>query len=93
MPNNWKDWHALSRSLRQTTILQLCTYPPVQFTNMTKGFKGTLDYILYTTEALQPTACLELPEEADLGKGSGLPNEHWSSDHIALMAEFQYLLG
>jgi hypothetical protein len=24
------------------------------------------------------------------GKHSGLPNEHWSSDHIALMAEFVY---
>jgi CCR4-NOT transcription complex subunit 6 len=64
----------------------------VQFTNVSKDFKGTLDYILYTTDSLVPVALLDLPDESlvQKHKQSGLPNEHWSSDHIALMAEFQY---
>lgn len=52
----------------------------------------TLDYILYTTDSLAPVATLELPEESEvkLKPGFSMPNERWSSDHIALMAEFQY---
>jgi CCR4-NOT transcription complex subunit 6 len=58
-------------------------------------FKGTLDYILYTRDSLAPRALLELPSEADLGgrPGEGLPNANWSSDHIALMAEFSLVGG
>lgn len=63
-----------------------------QWTNVSKDFKGTLDYIFYTHESLVPVALLELPEDSTVQKtkNSGLPNEHWSSDHIALMAEFAY---
>ena len=64
----------------------------LQFTNIGKDFLGTLDYILYTDNSLVPTAMLELPEETEVKPRatSGLPNETWSSDHIALMAEFAY---
>ena len=64
----------------------------VQWTNVSKDFKGTLDYIFYTHESLVPVALLDLPEDSTVQKtkNSGLPNEHWSSDHIALMAEFAY---
>lgn len=63
-----------------------------QFTNVSKDFKGTLDYIFFTSDSLVPVALLDLPEDnlVQKNKGSGLPNEHWSSDHIALMSEFQY---
>lgn len=44
--------------------------------------------MLYTTDSLQPVALLELPDEGELRKSTGLPNEAWSSDHVALMAEF-----
>ncbi|KAG2423839.1 hypothetical protein HXX76_014999 [Chlamydomonas incerta] len=66
------------------------------FTNLTKDFKGTLDYIFYTTTSLQPTAILELPTEADVATrpddltNLSLPNQQYSSDHLAIMAEFQY---
>ena len=64
----------------------------LQFTNIGKDFLGTLDYILYTDNSLVPTAMLELPEESEVKPraNSGLPNETWSSDHIALLAEFAY---
>ena len=38
----------------------------VQFTNLSKDFKGTLDYILYTSDSLVPCAVLDLPEEGDM---------------------------
>lgn len=63
-----------------------------RFTNMTTGFRGTLDYVLYTSNSLAPTALLELPDETEVRPrpGTGLPNEIWSSDHIALLAEFAF---
>ena len=41
-----------------------------RFTNLTRTFKGTLDYILYTSNSLAPTAVLELPEELEVGPRS-----------------------
>lgn len=37
-----------------------------QFTNVGKDFKGTLDYILYTTDSLAPVAMLELPDDSEV---------------------------
>jgi len=64
-----------------------------KFSNVGRDFKGTLDYILYTTDTLVPVGLLELPDDADLEEhapGGRLPCANFSSDHIALMAEFQY---
>jgi hypothetical protein len=49
--------------------------------------------VLFVASFLQPTAVLELPTEADvLGPTDvQLPNAQYSSDHIALLCEFQYL--
>jgi mRNA deadenylase 3'-5' endonuclease subunit Ccr4 len=41
-------------------------------------------------DSLQPEALLELLNEEDLRKDTGLPSPEWSSDHIALLAEFRY---
>jgi CCR4-NOT transcription complex subunit 6 len=62
------------------------------FTNLTRDFKGTLDYVLYTRDSLAPTALLELPTEAELTSRpeEALPNANWSSDHVALMVELAY---
>lgn len=62
-------------------------------TNITTDFKAALDYICCSTPDLQTTALLELPDIQGVLKGdmsSGLPNTTWPSDHIALMAEFQF---
>mmetsp|Transcript_13036 Transcript_13036/g.39493 ORF Transcript_13036/g.39493 Transcript_13036/m.39493 type:complete len:591 (+) Transcript_13036:158-1930(+) len=63
-----------------------------KFTNVTRDFKGTLDYILYTSDSLAPAALLELPDEGEVKPraSTGLPNDTWSSDHIALMAQFVF---
>jgi len=61
------------------------------FTNHGADFTGTLDYLFYTANSLVPTKLLELPDKADVTiNGSGMPNSAWSSDHLALMAEFQF---
>eukprot|EP00798_Chlamydomonas_sp_ICE-L_P010482 gene10482-8446_t len=65
------------------------------FTNVTKDFKGTLDYILYTSNSLQPTAVIELPIESEIlsRPDEQLPNAQFSSDHLALLSEFSYVRG
>jgi CCR4-NOT transcription complex subunit 6 len=66
-----------------------------RYTNVTHDFKETLDYIVCSSPELQPTALLQLPalEELIGGDTGGLPNARWPSDHIALMAEFQFDYG
>lgn len=63
------------------------------FTILSKDFKGTLDYILYTSNSLRPTAVLELPLETDVlsRPDETMPNAQFSSDHLALMSEFTYI--
>eukprot|EP00884_Botryococcus_braunii_P017342 jgi/Botrbrau1/4291/Bobra.0390s0031.1 len=63
-----------------------------KMTNAGRDFKGTLDYILYSRKNIVPLATLELPEEHEVLVGKpGLPNDMWSSDHIALMGRFTLL--
>ena len=65
-----------------------------KFTNLTRDFKGTLDYIMYSRDYLTPTGALELPDESEVRsrKTTGLPNESWSSDHVALVTEMSYVI-
>ncbi|CAA7395335.1 unnamed protein product [Spirodela intermedia] len=59
------------------------------FTNCTRDFIGTLDYIFYTADSLTVESLLELLDEEALRKDTALPSPEWSSDHIALLAEFR----
>ncbi|KAK9664629.1 hypothetical protein RND81_14G057200 [Saponaria officinalis] len=60
------------------------------FTNCTRDFIGTHDYIFYTgTDSLTVESLLELLDEESLRKDTALPSPEWSSDHIALLAEFR----
>ncbi|MEW5305480.1 MAG: hypothetical protein WDW36_008014 [Sanguina aurantia] len=82
-----------TRLAKQRTRLDPRHHEPL-ITNVTKDFKGTLDYILYTNTSLRPTAVLELPllDGEVLSKTEDqLPNAQFSSDHLALLAEFQYV--
>ena len=79
---------------RQRARLDPAHHEPL-FTNLSRDYRGTLDYILYTRDSLAPRALLELPSDAEVGArpGEGLPNANWSSDHVSLMAEFQVVSG
>ncbi|KAM0990277.1 hypothetical protein FF1_008796 [Malus domestica] len=59
------------------------------FTNCTRDFIGTLDYIFYTADSLTVESLLELLDEESLRKDTALPSPEWSTDHIALLAEFR----
>ncbi|RAL48702.1 hypothetical protein DM860_001022 [Cuscuta australis] len=59
------------------------------FTNYTTDFIGTHDYIFYSADSLTIESLLELLDENSLRKDTALPSPEWSSDHIALLAEFR----
>lgn len=63
-----------------------------QFTNYTRDFVGTLDYI-FSTPRLHPVSMFEIPNEETLRKhnDSPLPNLQYPSDHIALCADYQFM--
>jgi CCR4-NOT transcription complex subunit 6 len=42
-----------------------------------------------TADSLSVESLLELLDEDSLRKDTGLPSPEWSSDHIALLAEFR----
>ncbi|KAH1090430.1 hypothetical protein J1N35_017687 [Gossypium stocksii] len=73
----------------QRRKMDVTTNEPL-FTNCTRDFIGTLDYIFYTADSLTVEALLELLDEDSLRKDTALPSPEWSSDHIALLAEFRF---
>lgn len=72
-----------TKELRKTNPI---TKEPL-FTNYTRDFYGTLDYIFYTEDSLRVEGLLELLDQTTIE--IGLPSPVWSSDHIALMANFR----
>lgn len=77
---------------RVRSRLDAATGEPL-FTNYTRDFVGTLDYIFFTGNSLAPAALLELPSERDIlaEKGQALPSGPLSSDHLLLMASFRWV--
>ncbi|KAK8628809.1 hypothetical protein V6N13_009392 [Hibiscus sabdariffa] len=73
----------------QRRKMDITTNEPL-FTNCTRDFIGTLDYIFYTADSLTVESLLELLDEDSLRKDTALPSPEWSSDHIALLAEFRF---
>jgi CCR4-NOT transcription complex subunit 6 len=60
----------------------------LSFTNYTPGFTGVIDYIWYSTTALQVAGLLGEVDEDYLKRVPGFPNYHFPSDHLALYAQF-----
>nr|POE78763.1 glucose-repressible alcohol dehydrogenase transcriptional effector [Quercus suber] len=58
------------------------------FTNYTPGFIQVIDYIWYSTNALQVTGLLGEVDRNYMKRVAGFPNHHFPSDHLALWAEF-----
>lgn len=75
-------------SEKQKRRIDTSTNEPL-FTNYTRDFLGTLDYIFYTADSLMVESLLELLDEESLRKDTALPSPEWSSDHLALLAEFR----
>ena len=64
------------------------TTAELSFTNYTPSFIGVIDYIWYSSNALQVRNLLGSVDEDYLRKVPGFPNHHFPSDHLALKAEF-----
>ncbi|KAI9668695.1 MAG: Glucose-repressible alcohol dehydrogenase transcriptional effector [Trizodia sp. TS-e1964] len=60
----------------------------LSFTNYTPGFTGVIDYIWYSTNALQVIGLLGEVDKDYLKRVPGFPNYHFPSDHLALFARF-----
>ncbi|XP_042448754.1 carbon catabolite repressor protein 4 homolog 1-like isoform X1 [Zingiber officinale] len=73
---------------QQRRRVDATTHEPL-FTNCTRDFVGTVDYIFYTADSLSVESLLELLDEENLRKNTAIPSPEWSSDHIALLAEFR----
>ncbi|KAK9510709.1 hypothetical protein O3M35_005444 [Rhynocoris fuscipes] len=60
------------------------------YTNYTVGFSGCLDYIYYENDKLNVTQVVPLPDEKDLKANVAIPSITFPSDHIALIADFEW---
>jgi CCR4-NOT transcription complex subunit 6 len=67
------------------------------FTNYTRDFESTLDYIFHTRGLLETVAVLELPSKRDIEQQqadepveSSMPNSRYVSDHVAIMCELEF---
>ncbi|KAL2483152.1 Carbon catabolite repressor protein 4-like protein 1 [Forsythia ovata] len=79
---------ATGLGLEQRRRMDPATNEPL-FTNCTRDFIGTHDYIFYSADSLTVESLLELLDEDSLRKDTALPSPEWSSDHIALLAGFR----
>lgn len=58
-------------------------------TNYTPEFEDELDHIFYSSNSLRPLGALGPVDPEYMRRVPGFPNQHFPSDHLALMAEFQ----
>lgn len=58
-------------------------------TNYTPDFVDELDHIFYSSNSLSPVGALGAIDPEYLKRVPGFPNQHFPSDHLALMAEFK----
>ena len=64
------------------------TADKLDFTNYTPGFRGVIDHIFYSTNALETICLLGGVDKEYMKRVPGFPNYHFPSDHLSLMAEF-----
>ncbi|AAS51514.1 ACR288Wp [Eremothecium gossypii ATCC 10895] len=63
------------------------------FTNLSPTFTDVIDYIWYSTQALRVRGLLGEIDPAYAAKFIGLPNDKIPSDHIPLLARFEFTKG
>lgn len=97
-PNGLVYRHIINQSKKLGYSLQSAyanTSPDVSrngepaYTNFTAKFKDCLDYIWLEKDKVDLVSVLSIPNEETLSKEEALPNQHFSSDHLALMSTIQ----
>ncbi|CAD8052648.1 unnamed protein product [Paramecium sonneborni] len=67
---------------------QSAYHPFPKFTNYTQNFKGCIDYIFYHNTNLE--RILRIPDEKLLQQEVALPNTFFPSDHLPILAYFDF---
>merc|ERR1740121_1186450 len=80
----------LRHSLPMATAYETCNGREAQYTNYTEDFKGTLDYIWFSTDALAVLAISQVDDEPQLTQETALPSSTKPSDHLSLVATFMF---
>ncbi|KAK0044097.1 2 5-phosphodiesterase 12 [Biomphalaria pfeifferi] len=65
-----------------------CGVPP--YTNFTRGFKETLDYIFFDSDKLEVMHVIPMPDHDDVTAHQALPSVVFPSDHIAQICELKF---
>merc|ERR1719384_514847 len=77
-------------SYSMATAYETCNGREAQYTNYTEDFKGTLDYIWFSPEALAVLAISQVDDESQLMQETALPSSTRPSDHVSLVATFMF---
>jgi len=62
-----------------------------EFTTYTLGFKDCIDWIFYQNDLLRVTGVVPFPLKEDLEARQGLPHIDFPSDHIACVADMEWI--
>lgn len=98
VPPDHRDWNGINFGKYTTEGLHhsfplrsaYATLGEPEYTNHSSDFLGVLDYIWYTANSVKPLQVLDVIPLSDLSYlKSPLPNPHFPSDHVYLLADFQ----
>merc|ERR1719230_2505959 len=81
---------SLGHTLRMASSYETCNGREAQYTNYTEDFKGTLDYIWFSSDTLAVLAISQVDEESQLTQETALPSSTRPSDHISLVTTFMF---
>ena len=92
VPNVLPDAMNITHSFQLGSAYQTVLGDEPWVTNYTQNFKGVLDYIWYSAPNLRPLAVAPIPDEKELTRtGEALPSTEFSSDHVMLIADMQFI--
>ncbi|CAK0810661.1 unnamed protein product [Prorocentrum cordatum] len=76
--------------LKLSSAYEACSGREAAYTNYTELFKGTLDYIFFSSDSLGVLAISEVDAESHLRQETALPSSTRPSDHLPLVAAFTF---
>ncbi|CAE7308939.1 CCR4-1 [Symbiodinium sp. CCMP2592] len=80
----------MQHNLQLATAYQTCNGQEALFTNYTEDFKGALDYVWFSHQALSVLAVTQVDDEQSLKEETALPSSNRPSDHVSLVATFMF---
>lgn len=81
---------SLEHQLNIATAYETCSGSEASYTNYTEDFKGTLDYIWFSSATLAVLAISQVDDESQLAQETALPSSTRPSDHVSLVATFMF---